>query len=202
MISMSHRFIFLHVPKTGGNAVQSYLLPHGDDRKVISGPQDGVDRFGVRGAITPNKHATLQSYADALGPGLDSYKTILPIRDPLERALSLYFTPQRGAGRPADFVPAFRLDVFADLLRTMPGIVHYLRVGGVVRRPDFVLHFESLERDLAAVAAHFGLPVPVLPVLNRSLDRDGQRRAALRRDPEVVALVRECFAEDFAYFDF
>jgi hypothetical protein len=201
MLSQRHGFIFVHVPKTAGNAVQTYLLPHSDDRKVTHRHQDGVERFDVQGSVTPTKHAALQLYAERLGDRLGDYKLILPIRDPLDRALSLYFSPHRAAGRPADFVPAFNATEFSALLDQMPRIVDYIRVNGQLRRPDFLLRFESLAADLAAVAAHFGLLPPVLPILNRSLDQSGQR-ATLRQNPQVVETVRQRFAEDYAYFEY
>lgn len=201
MISGRYKFIFLHVPKTGGNAVQSYLLPFSDDRKVVGAYQDGVDRFGVTGDVTPTKHATLADYARVLGPALKDYQIILPIRDPLDRALSLYFSPHRAAGRPEGFVPTFRLEAFARLVAETPSMVDYLRVGGNIQRPDFLLRFDSLAADLGAVASGFGWPAPVLPVLNASLDRDGQRDR-LRRDPAVAELVQRRFAEDYEHFGF
>jgi len=199
VISSRHKFIFLHVPKTAGNAVQTYLLPYSDDQKVVHRHQDGVERFDVRGRVTPTKHAMLQSYADAMGPALDDFAIIFPIRDPLERALSLYFSPHRAFGRPAGFRITYEPRQFEALLREMPSMTDYLRVGGVVRRPGFVLRFEQLADDLARVATHFGLPAPQLPVLNRSLDQAGEREA-LKRDPAIVAQVRRRFAEDYAYF--
>lgn len=201
MISSAHKFIFLHVPKTAGNAVQSYLLPYGDDQKVVHGHQDGSERFDVRGAVTPNKHAMLQAYADRLGPELAGFEVILPIRDPLDRALSFYFSPVRGVGRGEGFVPAFSLEKFNEMVRAIPPMVDYLKVGGEVRPPDFLLRFDSLAADLAAVAAHFGLPPPVLPVLNRSLDQGGVRQR-LKRDPAVIEAVRRRFNEDYAFFGF
>jgi hypothetical protein len=70
-----------------------------------------------------------------------------------------------------------------------------------MRQPDFLLRFDRLEADLAAVAAHFDLPPPVLPILNRSLDQGGVRDK-LKRDPAVTAAVHARFGEDYAYFRF
>jgi hypothetical protein len=201
VISSAHKFIFLHVPKTAGNAVQSYLLPFSDDQKVVHGHQDGVERFGVGGAVTPTKHAMLQAYADRLGPRLAEFKVILPIRHPLDRALSFYFSPFRGVGRGEGFVPAFSLQKFVEMMGAMPPMVDYIKVEGEVRRPDFLLRFETLAADLGAIVRHFGLPPPVLPVLNRSLDQGGIREQ-LRQDPAVVRAVHARFGEDYAYFGF
>jgi hypothetical protein len=199
MISTRHKFIFLHVPKTAGNAVQSYLLPYGDDQKLVHRHQDGIERFDVRGSLTPTKHAMLQSYADTMGAGLDAYAVILPIRDPIDRALSLYFSPHRAFGRPEGFRPVFDPAQFDLLLQKMPSMTDFVRVDGTPRPPDFLLRFDNLAADLARVAARFALPPPNLPVLNRSLDQSGER-AKLRSDPEVIEKVHQRFAEDYAYF--
>ena len=114
MLSTRHHFVFLHVPKTAGNAVQTYLLPHSDDQKVTHRHQDGVERFDVRGSVTPTKHATLQAYFDRLGTELDRFEIILPVRDPVDRALSLYFSPHRAFGRPANCAVAAERQRFFD----------------------------------------------------------------------------------------
>jgi hypothetical protein len=43
MISTSHQFLFVHIPKTGGNSIQTILLPFSDDQKNTSTKQDGVN---------------------------------------------------------------------------------------------------------------------------------------------------------------
>ena len=199
MLSSRHKFVFLHVPKTAGNAVQTWLLPHSDDRKVTHRFQDGIERFDVRGEVTPTKHATLQAYFDVLGAALDDYEIILPVRDPVERALSLYFSPHRAFGQPAGFMPAYEPGRFVALLDRTPSMLDYIRVGGVPRRPDVLLRFEHIAVDLGELARRFGLPPPVLPVLNRSLDQAGLREE-LRQDPFVVDRVRRRFAEDYGFF--
>jgi hypothetical protein len=201
MISTRYKFIFLHVPKTAGNAVQSYLLPYGDDQKVVHPHQDGIERFDVRGAVTPTKHATLQSYFDVIGAGIDAFAIIMPIRDPFDRALSLYFSPHRASGKPAGFKLAYDRQQFDALIDSMPAMVDYLRVDGILRKPAFILRFDSLAADLADVATHFGLAPPQLPILNRSLDQHGEREK-LRTNPDIAGRVRQRFAEDYEYFGF
>jgi len=201
VISTRHKFIFLHVPKTAGNSIQSWLLPHSDDHKVVGGQQDGIETFNIRGAITPTKHAGLQKYADALGERLADYAVVMPVRNPLDRMLSLYFSPHRMAGRPAGFRLTYETRFFAALLHQTPLMVKYLAVDGVVRHPSLIVRYENLAADLAAMAERFDLPAPDIPLLNRSADRDGDR-ARLKHDPEVVSMVLERFAEDFRYFGY
>ncbi|PYL73843.1 MAG: hypothetical protein DMF26_13110, partial [Verrucomicrobia bacterium] len=69
MISFQKRFLFVHIPKTAGNSIQSALRDYSEDELVaLRDEQDGIERFGLR---NPNykikKHSTLGEYRDALG---------------------------------------------------------------------------------------------------------------------------------------
>src|SRR5881398_2139235 len=69
MISLQKRFLFVHIPKTAGNSIQSALRDYSEDQLVaLRKEQDGIERFGLR---NPNykikKHSTLCEYRDALG---------------------------------------------------------------------------------------------------------------------------------------
>ena len=61
--------MFVHIPKTAGNSIQSVLRDYSEDELVaLRKEQDGVERFGLR---NPNykikKHSTLSEYYDVLG---------------------------------------------------------------------------------------------------------------------------------------
>jgi len=99
MISSSHKFIFIHSPKTGGNSIQAALNEYSDDELVTSDDhQDGKERFSLKNEKFKGlvKHSGLQDYWDAMGADLDAYRIFTTIRNPFDRIVSFYFSPHRG----------------------------------------------------------------------------------------------------------
>ncbi|ETX27241.1 sulfotransferase family 2 domain-containing protein [Roseivivax isoporae] len=178
MMSSSHRFIYLHVPKTGGNTIQSLLLDLSDDRKVCTGHQDGRDRFEVRGPVTPRKHATLADYTRRLGMGLDDCRVIISVRHPFERLVSAYFSPHRWMTRSAADTwemrpPIWDEALFEDMLQRPEWrpAMHHLDTDEGVRPADHVIHLESFARDLARTLHALDVPLAwpgAPPRVNRS----------------------------------
>lgn len=69
MISFQKRFLFVHIPKTAGNSIQSVLRDYSEDELVaLRSEQDGVERFGRRNPkYKIKKHSTPAEYRDAPG---------------------------------------------------------------------------------------------------------------------------------------
>lgn len=195
MISSRYRFIFLHIPKTGGNSVQSLLLPFSDDRPTATGYQDGKHRFGVVGPVTPRKHATLQEYADILGPELQGYKVAITLRAPFERMISLYFSPHRWQNN----APVWNEAAFLNMVQNEASASSFLRLMDHSAIPDFLLCFDTLEADLREMASRLGLPpaLHALPKLNSSsMVSDTIRK--IRSDPVLRRNVDSLFPDDIA----
>lgn len=169
-----HRVIFIHIPKTAGNFIQQALLPYSDDRLVTSPKQDGRNRFDIAGPFTPKKHAKAEEYRASMGAFQFSEMRIMTcIRHPFERMLSHYFSPHRWVrvrdGR-VGFEPAeFAEDAFRGFVQSSQPMATWLRVGGVLRRPDFLIRFEHLREDVSAAFASLDIPLPEpFEALNRS----------------------------------
>ena len=199
MISSRYNFIFVHVPKTGGNAIQTVLLPVSDDRKIRILNVDDTHTFEVRGERTIHKHASLSDYTAKLGEAIGGYRTIIGVRDPLERALSHYYSPSRLLRR-GETGETFVMNDFIDLTKEMKTLKSFLMVDGKFVAPDFVIRFSHLSSDFVRVFGHLGVPVSPLERINESGDVNGLR-AGLRNDPEIAAIVRERFAEDYDCVD-
>lgn len=205
MISTPFMFIYLHVPKTGGNSIQTSLLPFSDDRQTRTVHQDGRDRFGVRGPITPRKHAMLSDYQAALPEGVAAHKIIISVRHPYTRAVSNYFSPHRwvGAGGKRKAVQWSEEEFIEELSSpAMDAATDYLRIDGEVTPPDIFLKFEALQQDFQAAVEILGLPTTIqLPHVNRSVAEDGLRTKILG-SRKLRDTVEECFKDDMDFFNY
>lgn len=81
MISKTLKFIFIHIPKTGGNSLQWYLRECSDHKVIrrgnVLGPTDGIDLVGLL------KHK--KKYNN------NTFFKFCIVRNPYDRALSMFF---------------------------------------------------------------------------------------------------------------
>lgn len=204
MLLQRSNLIYLHAPKTGGNSIQTILLPFSDDQKIVGKGQDGVDRFGIRGAHTSQKHARLQDYARTV-PDLSRYKVAISVRHPFDRAVSFFFTPIRWmreeGGHMQQAEPVWSRETFLQFLDSVVPLVSFLSVDGTIRKPDFVIRYESIEADFAAFTNSLGLPDARLPHVNRSAASADLTQSILA-DKELRDLVCERYADDMRFFGY
>ena len=200
MLSENHAFLFIHVPKTGGNSIQKALLPFSEDRLALIRPvHDGVDRFEIRSPrLDIHKHSTLQDYCRQLDPSLFARLTkVTCVRNPWDRCVSFFFSPHRGS---VDWSP----DVFADFIRsTVHPHAHYLTLEEQTVSPfdnvDFVLRFERLTDDFAILCNRLGLEPLELPRLNIA-QRDTYQ--TYYPDQRLIDLVAARFAPEIERFGY
>ena len=201
MLSLSHKFLFVHIPKTGGNSIQKILQPYSEDQIVTLPMQDGKERFEVRGRFTRNKHATLADYNAQVPSELFAQLfKFCAVRNPWSRAISFYFTPRRWMRRGIS--PYWSRDDFLELLPQLPPMVDYLKIDGRIHSLAGIIQYENLTEQLPAVLGRVGLKIDggQLPHLNRSLA--GDYRSYFEADQDLVDLVAERYREDIAYFGY
>lgn len=212
IVSRRRRFIFVHVPKTGGTALSLAYEARAaaDDILIGDTPKARARRRRLKGVAAAGrlwKHSTL---ADIRGLVSDAeiaeYFVLTLVRNPWERMLSYWaWLRVQGFAHPA-VARAKALD-FAGFLRH-PATLATLRAhpyGSYVRGPegaercDLFARLEHLEADLAPFEAHLGFRLTPLPRVNAS-DRPADWRAAYSDD--LAALVAEVAAEDIARFGY
>jgi|SRR5690606_3654764 hypothetical protein len=194
MMATSPPFIFVHVPKTGGNSIQNILRRYSSDEIVAKEPyQDGVERFEVRNPTYGfAKHSPLSEYRDKLPAEIYARSfRFACVRNPWEWVVSYYFSPHRQ-------VSGFDRESFVEFIRSAPPMTYFLRdrpaqpLAEVAHNFDLLMRYETLQADFDAACDRLGVPRQMLPRVNAST----RGRVEDYYDEETVELVRSRFAED------
>jgi len=205
VISISRNFLFIHVPKTGGNSIQNILKEYSEDQVVAISPmQDGLERFEVKNEkFNITKHSKLSRYKRELDA--DVFRRLFKfatIRNPWDRMISYYFSPGHGVTKwdRVDFirvvqkVPALRSYISEKtLLQRIKIPVPWLQkpLGTEI---DFLIRFEQIDEDFKTVCERINIPYVSLPKRNRS----ERKHYSLYYDDELKALVAQKFKEEIA----
>jgi len=214
MISLKYNFLFIHVPKTGGNSIQNILADYSEDTLTDNEDhQDGIERFELcNSTYNLKKHSKLKRYRKVLPAKL--YQRLFKfatIRNPWDKMISLYFSPHRGTDM-------WDRDNFIQLVENTPTLQDFVtlpsfrdRLGeklGLPTRPkpldhdiDYLIRFESLNDDFKEVCRKIGLPAaPELPVRNKG----NRKHYGIYYDDELIDLVARKFRNeiDFGNYSF
>ena len=198
MISLQKRFLFVHIPKTAGNSIQSSLRDYSEDQLVpLRKEQDGIERFGLR---NPNynikKHSTLAEYRDALGNAQfgNLYKFTC-VRNPWDRMVSYYFTPTQSP-------ETWDQKKFRKMIFKAVSVADYLRLDNCEQDPfanvDYIMRFENLADNFRTVCGTLGISPATLPQYNRS----NRKHYSKYYDDELRELVHTRFAEEIERFGY
>src|SRR6185369_10940323 len=163
MISLQKRFLFVHIPKTAGNSIQSVLRDYSEDQLIaLRKEQDGIERFGLRSTkYKIKKHSTLNEYHRALGEEQfrDLYKFTC-VRNPWDRMVSYYFTPTQNP-------ETWNRKKFREIISKAMSVADYLRLEEGEEDPfanvDHIVRFENLADDFGAVCAAIDISPQTLP---------------------------------------
>jgi len=198
MISFQKRFLFVHIPKTAGNSIQSALRDYSEDELVaLRDEQDGIERFGLR---NPNykikKHSTLGEYRDALGN--EQFRNLYKftcVRNPWDRMVSYYFTPTQSP-------ETWDRKKFRGMISKAVSVADYLRLDQGKRDPfsnvDYIMRFENLADDFRTVCGTLGISPTTLPRYNRS----SREHYSKYYDDELRELVCARFAAEIERFGY
>jgi len=198
MISFQKRFLFVHVPKTAGNSIQSVLRDYSEDELVaLRREQDGVERFGLRNSkYKIKKHSTLAEYREALGN--EQFRSLYKftcVRNPWDRMVSYYFTPTQST-------ETWDRKKFRRIISKAVSVADYLRLHVRDNDPfeniNYIMRFENLANDFRTVCAALDISPTTLPQYNRS----NREHYSKYYDDELRELVRERFAVEIERFSY
>lgn len=217
ILSTSHNFIFVHVPKTAGTAMMTALEPFGYSPKRTVW-RSILRRLPVQQApdkVYLRKHETAAWARRKLSPEVfDGFSRFAVVRNPYDHAVSHY-----------EFMKQFRIPHIAEKIAAMP-FSEYLRYRQkppfwndtfFARLPDQahfivdadghslvprILRYETLADDFASVVADLGMGEVALPRINKTKSRSDKKPWQSYFDDETKGLAEQLYARDFDLFGY
>ncbi len=214
LISTSHKFIFVHVPKSAGSSLtavlQPYCLPKNRTlwRRLSSFLpfREKVEKVYFR------QHDTAEKIRAKLGPEVfDEFTSFAIVRNPFDHAVSLFeFLKMQTARNSGRVAAELNFKEFMQL-RSKPQ--RFALEESPVKMADQasrlvdkhgkiivtnVLHLENLAQEFPQLCAKLGLPPLEMAVKNAS------KRNAITQyyDATTMSLVQRHYARDFALFGY
>jgi hypothetical protein len=210
MISHTKKFLFIHVPKTGGNSVSTALQTYTDIQFVAANSPKG---FGVNENFWPIdpvygsiKHFSVEQWSALLGESISNYFLFGTVRNPFDRAISTYFFMKQAMIQ--NRVPWLEDHSDEARERFSKSEFHNFLVSGVPTQLFFLksnagltihlMRYEQLVDDFATVSRKLGLNQASLPLINAS------RRPPSTRllDADTQKLLIDVYEEDFRSFGY
>lgn len=189
IISRGRRYIFVHIPKTGGTALSLALEARAMRDDILIGDTPKARRRrgrlnGIAAAGRVWKHSTLCDVEGLVTrQEMEDFLVFTLIRNPWDRMVS-YYHWLRGqrfdhpAVRLAAALPfgEFVLHPHTQASFAAAPFTSYLRLPGGAEAKGLYLRLERLEEDLPPLEAHLGFHLPPLARVNVSVrDRDYRR---------------------------
>lgn len=212
IISHGRKYIFVHIPKTGGTALTLALegrvmkddILIGDTPKAVNRRKRLKD---VQSSGRLWKHSRLTDiYGLVTQDEIEDFFTFTLVRNPWDMMVSYYhWLRDQTFDHPAVTL-AQRLDFSGFLnaphtkvtMRAAP-YGQYMKDRNGVERCDLFIRLEHLAQDLAPLEGHLGFSLGNIPVANAS-QRDADYRSYYSEAD--AACIAEVCAEDIARFGY
>ena len=214
LVSYSHRFIFIHVGKTGGMSMREVLLPfctEPEKFKIRRPPKLKDDQPNPMYAVweTLLLHAKARDVQKELPPEVfNSFFKFAFVRNPWDLQVSMYHFVLREpeAPRHAEVKACGSFDAFVEwVVKTAdpyPKGITKLQSEMLADSQgkllvDFIGYYETLSADYSRVCEKVGIDAP-LPHLNKSVHKDYRSYY----NDRTRALIAEHFKSDIELFGY
>ena len=187
LLSHKHKFIFIHVPKTGGTSIKAVLEPYADHK------------YGI-----PLKHNGAKYWQNQLGKKMwKKYFVFAFVRNPWDRMVSRRFYQKYVNLNPEARERGEKCKTLLEFLnlarsKFVMNQSRYFRNHKNKYVVDFVGRFENLQGDFDIICEKTGLPQMVLPKLNTSPHGDYRQYY----DEETKKVVEKACQDDIIRYGY
>jgi len=205
MISRKHRFVFFHIPRTGGTSINKALSPFCEIAPNSSNPNPAH-----------HPHSNVLQIMEELGPDFDDFFKFAIVRNPWDRLVSIYLwglqirkMPQgventwlSYSGFPEwvgnEFVPQYNAHASKKDRWGWESCTDFLSVDGNLK-VDFIGRFENLSQEWSKICSSIGLDVELELEHWWGTNRD---HYSTYYNDEIVDVVRSLFSKDIEHFGY
>jgi len=203
MISSKYKFVFVHIPKTGGSSIESAFGYNLWDKKTFGSNYYNYDLALGLCPITKRylQHLTMHEIESLSKNKIDNYFRFAFVRNPWSRAVSDYLFYTQG-----------KTVTFKDFLlkpnECMPNQIdpahlmeqhHFICDENNNLMVDFLGRFESLQQDFDIISDRINCPRQQLPHNNKSC-LQGSYKSYYNQ--ETYDIVKQKFAQDIKLFNY
>jgi hypothetical protein len=212
ILSRGRRFIFVHIPKTGGTALTLALEARAmkDDILIGDTPKARARKSRLQGVRSHGrlwKHSTLADiYGLATDEEVATFFTLTLVRNPWDRAVSYYhwLHDQTFAHPAVGLAKSLSFSGFINHAQTRTSLTlwpftAYMRDRFGHDRASLYARLEHLDQDLAPFEAHLGFRLMPLTRVNASDRARDWRSFYSDADAGLIATIS---ADDIARFGY
>lgn len=203
MIGYSHKFVFVHIPKTAGKSVRTALRPYSltPRQRAVDYTVRRFSKLDMFGYNAGGTHGTAQEICDAIGSErFTKFFKFSFVRNPWDHAVSAYhFQKTRPKSQFHDIAINGSLTEFVRARVESKSLrqIDYLQDAQGNLLVDFVGRLENIESDFAHICQKIGAHTN-LTHKNKTNHRSYQEE----HTAESRALIEEYYAADAEAFGY
>lgn len=200
MISFKHKFIFIHIPKTGGTSLTKVLGKYSDDN-IRFGPSPGhiLNEDGEQGLVITNRffknfvcsdyylHASFEDLYQRLNKEIFKFYIFTIVRNPYDRVIS-----------HSSFTHGIKTVPLQLQNFTLPRPqLEYLKLQDQIMVNN-IIRFENFQSDFDKICKDLDLPKTQLPHIRKSKE-GGYHQYYTEATKKMVYRV---YRDEFDYFGY
>lgn len=192
-ISHTHKFVFVHIPKTGGSSIEKFFNMYGVDNKGNNTVFNSDIMFG-----NDSQHFTYKKILEKSNKNLLTYFSFSFVRNPWSREVSEFFWRKSWDTELTNYTfKDYILFYNNKTCHGLPQNTFVLDKDGK-QLVDFIGKFENLQEDFDIICEKIGIPKKKLPYSNKSK----HKHYTEYYNNETKQIVAEKYAKDIEYFGY